>query len=177
VKHRETHFKFCPQHNFGSNFSHNLDLLLRICLQRFKMIIPKNVSESAVHLRCLLYRSIFTVTTWIWIQAKERKMERRIDWMRAYKLVKRVWKIRCSSLYSRRRKRAGHKARGGKMTDAQSISAWNSECKTRPGRLMLRREDYSTMLAHKNRGYAVAQLVEVLWYKPEGRGFDCRWCD
>jgi hypothetical protein len=22
----------------------------------------------------------------------------------------------------------------------------------------------------------VAQLVEALRYKPEGRGFDCRWC-
>jgi hypothetical protein len=26
------------------------------------------------------------------------------------------------------------------------------------------------------RGHAVAQLVEVLRYKPEGRGFDSRWC-
>ena len=25
-------------------------------------------------------------------------------------------------------------------------------------------------------GHAVAQLVEVLRYKPEGRGFDSRWC-
>jgi hypothetical protein len=25
-------------------------------------------------------------------------------------------------------------------------------------------------------GHAVAQLVEVLCYKPEGRGFDSRWC-
>ena len=25
-------------------------------------------------------------------------------------------------------------------------------------------------------GYAVAQLVETLRYKPEGRGFDSRWC-
>jgi hypothetical protein len=24
-------------------------------------------------------------------------------------------------------------------------------------------------------GYAVAQLVEALRYKPEGRGFDSRW--
>jgi hypothetical protein len=24
--------------------------------------------------------------------------------------------------------------------------------------------------------YAVAQLVEALCYKPEGRGFDSRWC-
>ena len=25
-------------------------------------------------------------------------------------------------------------------------------------------------------GHAVAQLVEALRYKPEGRGFDRRWC-
>jgi len=25
-------------------------------------------------------------------------------------------------------------------------------------------------------GHAVAQLVEALRYKPEGRGFDFRWC-
>jgi hypothetical protein len=25
-------------------------------------------------------------------------------------------------------------------------------------------------------GYAVAQLAEALRYKPEGRGFDSRWC-
>ena len=25
-------------------------------------------------------------------------------------------------------------------------------------------------------GYAVAQLVEALRYKPEGRGFNSRWC-
>jgi hypothetical protein len=25
-------------------------------------------------------------------------------------------------------------------------------------------------------GYSVAQLVEALRYKPEGRGFDSRWC-
>ena len=25
-------------------------------------------------------------------------------------------------------------------------------------------------------GYTVAQLVEALRYKPEGRGFDSRWC-
>jgi hypothetical protein len=28
----------------------------------------------------------------------------------------------------------------------------------------------------KDNGHAVAQLVETLRYKPEGRGFDCRWC-
>jgi hypothetical protein len=27
-----------------------------------------------------------------------------------------------------------------------------------------------------NWGYAVAQMVEALRYKPEGRGFDSRWC-
>jgi hypothetical protein len=26
------------------------------------------------------------------------------------------------------------------------------------------------------KGHAVAQLVEALRYKPEGRGFDSRWC-
>jgi len=26
-------------------------------------------------------------------------------------------------------------------------------------------------------GQAVAQLVDALRYKPEGRGFDPRWCD
>jgi hypothetical protein len=25
-------------------------------------------------------------------------------------------------------------------------------------------------------GHAVAQLVQALRYKPEGRGFDSRWC-
>ena len=25
-------------------------------------------------------------------------------------------------------------------------------------------------------GYAVAQLIEALRYKPEGRGFDPQWC-
>ena len=28
----------------------------------------------------------------------------------------------------------------------------------------------------QNLGDAVAQLVEALRYKPEGRGFDSRWC-
>ena len=26
------------------------------------------------------------------------------------------------------------------------------------------------------KGHAVAQLVEALSYRPEGRGFDSRWC-
>jgi len=29
---------------------------------------------------------------------------------------------------------------------------------------------------HSFKGQAVAQLAEVLRYKPEGRGFDIRWC-
>jgi hypothetical protein len=29
---------------------------------------------------------------------------------------------------------------------------------------------------YSNLGHAVAQLVEALRYKPEGRGFDSRWC-
>ena len=29
---------------------------------------------------------------------------------------------------------------------------------------------------YKARGHAVAQLVEALCYKSEGRGFDSRWC-
>jgi len=34
------------------------------------------------------------------------------------------------------------------------------------------------LLAHLTGGpgHAVAQLVEALRYKPEGRGFDSRWC-
>jgi hypothetical protein len=33
-----------------------------------------------------------------------------------------------------------------------------------------------TFLTHVNKGHAVAQLVEALRYKPEGREFDFRWC-
>ena len=33
-----------------------------------------------------------------------------------------------------------------------------------------------TITAHRYRGHAVAQLVEVLRYKLEGRGFDSRLC-
>ena len=33
---------------------------------------------------------------------------------------------------------------------------------------------YHTITGHE--GHAVAQLVEALRYKPEGRGFDSRWC-
>jgi len=31
-------------------------------------------------------------------------------------------------------------------------------------------------MAHRRWGHVVAQLVEALRYKPEGRGFDSRWC-
>jgi hypothetical protein len=33
----------------------------------------------------------------------------------------------------------------------------------------------NTNIANECRGYAVAQLVEALCYKPEGRGFGSRW--
>jgi hypothetical protein len=29
---------------------------------------------------------------------------------------------------------------------------------------------------HSVQGHAVTQLVEALRYRPEGRGFDSRWC-
>jgi hypothetical protein len=32
------------------------------------------------------------------------------------------------------------------------------------------------VLGYIHVGYAVAQLVEALCYKPERRGFDSRWC-
>jgi hypothetical protein len=31
------------------------------------------------------------------------------------------------------------------------------------------------VLKHSENGHAISQLVEVLWYKAEGRGFDFRW--
>jgi len=34
----------------------------------------------------------------------------------------------------------------------------------------------STLNVCKVRGHAVAQLVEALRYKPEGHGFNSRWC-
>jgi len=33
----------------------------------------------------------------------------------------------------------------------------------------------NTNIANERRGYAVAQLVEALRYKPDGRGFGSRW--
>ena len=35
---------------------------------------------------------------------------------------------------------------------------------------------HSGVLPDKLWGHAVEQLVEALRYKPEGRGFDSRWC-
>jgi hypothetical protein len=36
---------------------------------------------------------------------------------------------------------------------------------------------FITLLFHYfNNGHAVAQLVKAPRYKPEGRGFDSRWC-
>jgi hypothetical protein len=34
---------------------------------------------------------------------------------------------------------------------------------------------YLYLYSYLHQGYAVAQLVETLYYKPEGRGFDSRW--
>ena len=36
--------------------------------------------------------------------------------------------------------------------------------------------DQFTFRSNTYPGYEVAQLVEALRYKPEGRGFDSRWC-
>jgi hypothetical protein len=36
--------------------------------------------------------------------------------------------------------------------------------------------DVLKQMLYLERGYAVAQLVEALSYKSEGRGFDSRWC-
>jgi hypothetical protein len=33
----------------------------------------------------------------------------------------------------------------------------------------------SSSISSSSRGYMVAQLIEALRYKPEGRGFDSRW--
>jgi hypothetical protein len=34
----------------------------------------------------------------------------------------------------------------------------------------------SYVAINNKRGHAVAQLVEALRHKPEGRGFDSQWC-
>ena len=36
---------------------------------------------------------------------------------------------------------------------------------------------FLTLVLGGGGGHAVAQLVEVLRYKPEGRGFDSQWCN
>ena len=43
-----------------------------------------------------------------------------------------------------------------------------------PSALVLPSQFYSVYIMYS--GHAVAQLVETLRYKPEGRGFDSRWC-
>ena len=35
---------------------------------------------------------------------------------------------------------------------------------------------YNILFPNGDAGHAVAQFVEALRYKPEGRGFDSRWC-
>ena len=45
-----------------------------------------------------------------------------------------------------------------------------------PERISLRLGVFFNLPHYMRQGYAVAQLVEALRYKPEGRGFDSRWC-
>ena len=40
----------------------------------------------------------------------------------------------------------------------------------------MERHCINDMLVTEGWGHAIAQLVEALRYKPEGRGFDSRWC-
>ena len=42
--------------------------------------------------------------------------------------------------------------------------------------LIVTTEIYVLLWLHNLGGHAVAQLVEALRYKSEGRGFDSRWC-
>ena len=44
--------------------------------------------------------------------------------------------------------------------------------------ILMRAQVHGYVFTHVlwNRGTAVAQLVEALRYKSEGRGFDSRWC-
>ena len=44
-------------------------------------------------------------------------------------------------------------------------------------RSLLHSNVYFQRVPHLEGGYAVAQLVEALRYKSEGRGFDSRWCN
>jgi hypothetical protein len=41
--------------------------------------------------------------------------------------------------------------------------------------MMVMQEERIIHICAKSLGYAVAQLVEALCYKPEGAGFDSRW--
>jgi hypothetical protein len=53
-----------------------------------------------------------------------------------------------------------------------SLSGWNNSAAT--GRIF--HEIWYLSIFRKYRGHAVAQFVEALPYKPEGRGFDSRCC-
>jgi len=55
-----------------------------------------------------------------------------------------------------------------------TITVANS--KTQPQILVLILTIQFGFTTFHERGHAVAQLVKVLRYNPEGRGFDSRWC-
>jgi len=59
-----------------------------------------------------------------------------------------------------------------------SVRMWSSTPERpsdRPSGCRLKCHDYYSVNMYV-KGHAVAQLVEALRYKPEGRGFDSRWC-
>jgi hypothetical protein len=56
------------------------------------------------------------------------------------------------------------------------ISVGKPEGKRPFGRPRRRWEDNIKMDLQENGEHAVAQLIEALRYKSEGRGFDSRWC-
>jgi hypothetical protein len=54
-------------------------------------------------------------------------------------------------------------------------SGWNPACEL--GLFMVLIKKYRKMHGGRGTGgYVVAQLVEALRFKPEGRGFDSLWC-
>jgi hypothetical protein len=57
------------------------------------------------------------------------------------------------------------------------FTEWNDE-KQEEKRLLGSNQDFQKKTAVYSglRGHALAQLVGALRYKPEGRGFDSRWC-
>ena len=52
--------------------------------------------------------------------------------------------------------------------------SWNDRGKN--GEVLHKVMEERSVLHTIRRGHAVAQLFETLLYKPEGRGFDSRWC-